>query len=76
MEERVRRMKDRDYLWCLVNQLLDDEEELDRLCPACRAQAEEERCPRCGALHQDSAVQVNESFDMERYLSLKEGGGV
>ena len=38
-------MLDRDYVWCLAQQLLDDEEELDRLCPACRARAEEARCP-------------------------------
>ena len=29
-------MKERDYLWCLLNQLLDDQEELDQLCPTCR----------------------------------------
>ena len=42
-------MKARDFLWCAVNLLLDREEELDRLCPACRAQAEEARCLCCGA---------------------------
>ena len=38
-------MKRRDYLWCALNLLLDHEEELGRLCPSCRAQAEEGRCP-------------------------------
>ena len=28
-------MTDRDYLWCALNLLLDGEEELDALCPAC-----------------------------------------
>ena len=41
-------MKRRDYLWCALNLLLDHEEELGRLCPSCRAQAEEGRCPVCG----------------------------
>ncbi len=66
-------MKERDYLWCLLNQLLDDQEELDQLCPTCRAEAEQERCPGCGALIQASGV--NPSFDMERFRRLKEGEG-
>ena len=66
-------MLGRDYLWCLVNQLLDEEEELDRLCPACRAKAQENRCPGCGASIWDSAAGVNPAFDMERFLALKEG---
>ena len=77
-ERRARQMKERDYLWCLLNQLLDDQEELDQLCPTCRAEAEQERCPGCGALIQASGV--NPSFDMERFRRLKEiqgaaGGG-
>ena len=40
-EARARSMLDRDYLWCLAQELLDQEEELDRLCPACRERAEE-----------------------------------
>lgn len=72
-ERRARQMKERDYLWCLLNQLLDDQEELDQLCPTCRAEAEQERCPGCGALIQASGV--NPSFDMERFRRLKEGEG-
>ena len=29
-------MKARDYLWCALHLALDREEELARLCPACR----------------------------------------
>lgn len=72
-ETRAREMKERDYLWCLVNQLLDDEEELERMCPACRAQAQEERCPVCGAPAGQSTAGVNASFDLERFQALKEG---
>ena len=43
-------MRDRDYVWCLSHLALDQEEELERLCPACRARAEEARCPVCGAI--------------------------
>jgi len=48
-EERARAMTGQDYLWCAVHLLLDEEEVLDALCPACRAQAEAARCPVCGA---------------------------
>lgn len=71
-EERVRTMKGRDYLWCLLNQLLDDQEDLDRLCPACRTEAEEGRCPACGAPSARSGV--NPAFDMDRFQALKEAG--
>lgn len=64
-------MKSRDYLWCLVNQILDDEEELGHLCPACRARAEEERCPACGVQVWSVSAGVNTSFDMERFQAMK-----
>ena len=42
-------MTDGDYLWCAVNLLLDDEETLAQLCPACR-----ERPVTCPAVAQKS----------------------
>ena len=59
-EERAKRMTDR-------------EEELARLCPACRTQAEEEPCPVCGAPR--GSWEVNQGFDWARYEQLKGGGG-
>ena len=32
-------MKARDYLWCALNLMLDREELLEQLCPACRQKA-------------------------------------
>ena len=74
-EDRARAMKGRDYLWCLANTLLDREEALERLCPACRAKALEERCSACG---QPAASWggVNPAFDQERFDKLKEGEGL
>lgn len=73
-EGRAREMKDRDYLWCLVHSLLDREEELERLCPSCRAAAEAEGCPVCG---QPSRAWgeggVNPAFDLDRFERLKGG---
>ena len=43
-EKRVQEMTDADYLYCLVHEMLDREEELERLCPTCRKRAEEARC--------------------------------
>ena len=73
-EARAEAMKGRDYLWCLANTLLDREEELDRLCPACRSRALEEACPGCGK--PGGGQGVNPAFDMERYETLRGGGGV
>ena len=61
-------MTHRDYLWCAVNLVLDGEEDLSRLCPACRAEAESGRCPVCGGAVEDRGI--NEGFDMERFLAL------
>ena len=49
-------MKDRDYLWCALNLMLDREELLEQLCPECRQRAEETRCPVCGAPPGETAI--------------------
>lgn len=73
-EPRAREMKDRDYLWCLVHQLLDREEELSRLCPECRARAEEERCPVCGRTRGSwGEGGVNAAFDQDRFERMRGG---
>lgn len=53
--------------------LLDEEEALARLCPACRVQAERRGCPVCGA----DGVQggYNAGFDEERFARLRGGEG-
>lgn len=62
-------MTDRDYLWCALNLALDREEELARLCPRCREQADDEVCPVCGEAR--SGWGRNENFDPERFRRLK-----
>lgn len=66
-------MKARDYLWCALNLMLDREEALERLCPRCRAEAEEDRCPVCGMPAGETAAAQNASFDQERYERMKRG---
>ncbi|MEG2958927.1 MAG: hypothetical protein RR828_04245 [Oscillospiraceae bacterium] len=72
-EERGKNMTERDYLYCALNLLLDDEEELAALCPTCRMKAEEARCPACGVLTSDTAAGKNSGFDAERYQRMKRG---
>ena len=59
-ERRVRDMLDRDYVWCLAQQLLDDEEA---------------RCPGCGAPVGTPVKESNPNFDWARFERLKQEGG-
>lgn len=74
-EARARDMRERDYVWCVANLLLDREEELDALCPACRARVEAQACPVCGAAKESGEGGVNPSFDRERFERMKRGEG-
>ena len=66
-------MTDRDYLLCALHLILDEEERLDRLCPSCRVQAEEERCPVCGEPMSQGKAGINPAFDVERFERMKRG---
>ncbi len=66
-------MKDRDYLWCALNLMLDDEEQMDRLCPSCRSLAERGCCPSCGGEVRRSQGGVNVSFDLEKFEQMRRG---
>lgn len=68
-------MKDRDFLWCALNLMLDDQEELERLCPECRARALEERCPVCGVPLALTEGSINGSFDQGAFERRKRGEG-
>lgn len=70
----MKAMRQRDYLWCALQLLLDDEERAAQLCPSCRAEAERGLCPACGGEVGTWQESQNESFDLERFLRMKEGG--
>ena len=72
-EARARQMRDRDYLWCLTHMVLDREEALERLCPSCRAQAQQGLCPGCGRPVQAVEGAVNPNFDPARFEALGKG---
>lgn len=69
-EARAKKMTDGDYLYCAVQTTLDERERQERLCPACRQAAEEDRCIQCGG----PLEQRNESFDAGRFEELKKNG--
>ncbi|MBQ3134768.1 MAG: molybdopterin oxidoreductase [Oscillospiraceae bacterium] len=66
-------MKDRDFLWCALNLMLDEEEELEQLCPACRSKAMENRCTVCGAPAASWEMAVNRGFDLDRFERMRRG---
>lgn len=66
-EQRARDMTDGEYLYCAAHMMLDEQDALDRLCPSCRAEAEKERCPVCGA----ESFAENAGFDEKRFEELK-----
>lgn len=72
-EARTKGMTGRDYLWCALHLLLDGEEEAARLCPACRAEAEQPRCPVCGRAAGEVTRGENPNFDLARFARLKGG---
>ena len=73
LRRRRPQRQDPMYLWCAVNLLLDDEETLEQLCPACRERALEARCPVCGAPTGGDQVGENPAFDQERFEQLRRG---
>lgn len=74
-EERVKAMCERDYLWCALHLLLDEEERLAALCPACQERAQRTLCPACGDEMGMVQGDVNESFDWTRFSQMREGVG-
>lgn len=63
-------MTDGDYLYCILNNLLDDEEYIKRLCPSCREEAESGRCLVCGAAFGDE----NPNFSAQQFMRLAKEG--
>ncbi len=64
-------MTDADYLLCAAHLILDAEEELDQLCPICRARAEADLCPVCGGERGERGV--NPAFDQARFEAQRRG---
>ena len=65
-------MTDSQWLWLYANQILDNDEKLEHMCPSCRAEAENtNRCIRCGKpIGSRSNQFINPNFDNERFERL------
>ena len=72
-DSRAREMTRGDYLYCALQMMLDREEKLRRLCPACQSKAEERRCTVCGGTLQQEQGS-NPQFDLSRFEELKQDG--
>lgn len=66
-------MTESEYLYCALNLMLDEEEEIARLCPSCRSLSEMPHCPACGVAMPERWLGENESFDMARFEALAGG---
>lgn len=69
-ELRARRMTDREYLYCAAQLLLDEQEKLEAMCPACREKTKRRLCPVCG----EPVPEENAGFDEGRFEELKNAG--
>lgn len=72
-DAKAKGILDREFLWCGLQLLLDEEEELARLCPSCRLKAEEHRCTACGILQDAVSTGVNENFDLNLFYQRGRG---
>lgn len=66
-EKRAQEMTDGEYLYCVMQMMLDGEETLSQMCPSCREKVKENRCVACGEM----IPEENASFDEARYEELK-----
>ena len=71
-------MTDGEWLWLFVNQLIDNEEHLEKMCPECRDEATStNKCIRCGkVLTKDEDKFINPNFDANRFERLSRGDGI
>lgn len=64
-------MSDEQWLWLFINQRIDADEKLEKMCPKCREEVTStHKCIRCGKDIIESESFVNPNFDMDRYNKL------
>lgn len=69
-------MTDGQWLWLFVNQIIDNEEHLEKMCPDCRNEVTStHKCIRCGkVLTKDEDRFINPNFDASRFERLSRDG--
>lgn len=64
-------MSDEQWLWLFVNQKIDTDEKLEKMCSKCREEVtSSHRCIRCGKDIITEESFINPNFDMDRYNKL------
>lgn len=67
-------MTDEQWVWLFVNQQIDAEEQLEKMCDKCRDEvSSDNKCIRCGKPidRDDDDEFINPNFDEERFNKLK-----
>lgn len=69
-------MTDGQWLWLFINQLIDNEEHLEKMCPDCRDEVTStNKCIRCGkVLTKGEDKFINPNFDADRFERLSNDG--
>lgn len=71
-------MTDEQWLWLFINQMIDNEEHLEKMCPDCKNELiSTNKCIRCGkVLAKDEDKFFNPNFDTNRFEELSHEGGI
>ena len=64
-------MTDEQWIWLFINQLIDNDEQLEKMCDKCREEVTSNRCNRCGTSL--NSTFVNPNFDKSKFESLSSG---
>ena len=69
-------MTDGQWLWLFVNQIIDNEEHLEKMCSDCRNEVTStHKCIKCGkVLTKDEDKFINPNFDASRFERLSNDG--
>lgn len=68
-------MTDEQWYWLFVNQSIDNDEQLEGMCPDCQREVTSKRCSRCGKPLGAKSIPkfTNPNFDAERFEQLSNG---
>ena len=73
--DNFRNLTDEHWLWLFANQTIDNDEQLERMCPKCKDEATStDKCIRCGkVLPNDENRFINPNFDRSKFEKLSNG---
>lgn len=71
-------MTDEQWLWLFVNESIDYDEKLERMCDKCKSDVISNRCIKCGKPlgNRNEQQFINPNFDTERFEHLSNGTNI